>query len=132
MEARLFHQEREGNIVLMAENIKGARPATVGFQAPLPQGPRASSGSNVARMYPSPCWCPRVQLKKRLNVERIVAGRIRASPHGSRSSCGWWTEMANRISILVALEGADEGLKRHQFEGRAQPRRLAQRQDRRR
>ena len=103
-----FIKNAKGNIVLMAENIKGTRPATVGFKRRYRKAEgikRLARGADV----PIAVLVPRVQLKKRLERRTHRRRSHPAPPPASRSSCGWWTEMANRISILVALEGATRG-----------------------
>ena len=65
----------KGNIVLMAENIKEHDRPLSGFKRRYRKDmglKRLKRGSDV----PIAVLVPRVQIKKRLNVERIVAGRI--------------------------------------------------------
>ena len=70
-----FIKNIKGNIVLMAENIKEHDRPLSGFKRRYRKDmglKRLKRGSDV----PIAVLVPRVQIKKRLNVERIVAGRI--------------------------------------------------------
>ena len=70
-----FIKNAKGNIVLMAENIKEYDRPLSGFKRRYRKAEgikRLKRGADV----PIAVLVPRVQLKKRLNVERIVAGRI--------------------------------------------------------
>lgn len=70
-----FIQNAKGNIVLMAENIKEHDRPLSGFKRRYRKAEgirRLKRGADV----PIAVLVPRVQLKKRLNVERLVAGRI--------------------------------------------------------
>ena len=70
-----FIKNAKGNIVLMAENIKEHDRPLSGFKRRYRKAEgikRLKRGADV----PIAVLVPRVQLKKRLNVERIVAGRI--------------------------------------------------------
>ena len=70
-----FIKNAKGNIVLMAENIKEYDRPLAGFKRRYRKAEgvkRLKRGTDV----PIAVLVPRVQLKKRLNVERIVAGRI--------------------------------------------------------
>ena len=70
-----FIKNATGNIVLMAENIKEHDRPLSGFKRRYRKAEgvkRLKRGADV----PIAVLVPRVQLKKRLNVERIVAGRI--------------------------------------------------------
>lgn len=70
-----FIKNAKGNIVLMAENIKEHDRPLAGFKRRYRKAEgikRLKRGADV----PIAVLVPRVQLKKRLNVERIVAGRI--------------------------------------------------------
>jgi len=70
-----FIKNAEGNIVLMAENIKEHDRPLSGFKR------RYRKAEGVKRLkrgadIPIAVLVPKVVLKKRLNVERLVAGRI--------------------------------------------------------
>jgi hypothetical protein len=70
-----FIKNAKGNIVLMAENIKEHDRPLSGFKRRYRKAEgvkRLKRGADV----PIAVLVPRVQLKKRLNVERIVAARI--------------------------------------------------------
>lgn len=67
-----FIKNAKGNIVLMAENIKEYDRPLSGFKRRYRKAEGIKRGADV----PIAVLVPRVQLKKRLNVERIVAGRI--------------------------------------------------------
>jgi len=70
-----FIKNAKGNIVLMAENIKEYDRPLSGFKRRYRKAEgikRLKRGADV----PIAVLVPRAQLKKRLNVERIVAGRI--------------------------------------------------------
>jgi hypothetical protein len=77
-----FIKNAKGNIVLMAENIKEYDRPLSGFKRRYRNSLRAEglSGKSLRLKrgadVPIAVLVPRVQLKKRLNVERIVAGRI--------------------------------------------------------
>ena len=77
-----FIKNAKGNIVLMAENIKEHDRALSGFKRRYRNSLRAEglSGKSLRLKrgtdVPIAVLVPRVQLKKRLNVEGIVAGRI--------------------------------------------------------
>lgn len=77
-----FIKNAKGNIVLMAENIKEHDRPLSGFKRRYRNSLRAEglSGKSLRLKrgadVPIAVLVPRVQLKKRLNVERIVAGRI--------------------------------------------------------
>ena len=70
-----FIKNAKGNIVLMAENIKEYDRPLSGFKR------RYRKAEGVKRLkrgadIPIAVLVPKVVLKKRLNVERLVAGRI--------------------------------------------------------
>jgi len=70
-----FIKNAKGNIVLMAENIKEHDRPLSGFKR------RYRKAEGVKRLkrgadIPIAVLVPKVVLKKRLNVERLVAGRI--------------------------------------------------------
>ena len=70
-----FIKNAKGNIVLMAENIQEHDRPLSGFKRRYRQAEgikRLKRGADV----PIAVLVPRVQLKKRLSVERLVAGRI--------------------------------------------------------
>ena len=70
-----FIKNAKGNLVLMAENIKEHDRPLSGFKRRYRKAEgikKLKRGADV----PIAVLVPRVQLKKRLNVERIVAGRI--------------------------------------------------------
>jgi hypothetical protein len=70
-----FIKNAKGNIVLMAENIKEHDRVLSGFKRRYRKAEgiqKLKRGADV----PIAVLVPRVQLKKRLNVERIVAARI--------------------------------------------------------
>ena len=77
-----FIKNAKGNIVLMAENIKEHDRPLSGFKRRYRNSLRAEglSGKSLRLKrgadVPIAVLVPRVQLKKRLNVEGIVAGRI--------------------------------------------------------
>lgn len=77
-----FIKNAKGNIVLMAENIKEHDRTLSGFKRRYRNSLRAEglSGKSLRLKrgtdVPIAVLVPRVQLKKRLNVEGIVAGRI--------------------------------------------------------
>ncbi len=77
-----FIKNAKGNIVLMAENIKEHDRPLSAFKRRYRNSLRAEglSGKSLRLKrgadVPIAVLVPRVQLKKRLNVERIVAGRI--------------------------------------------------------
>ena len=77
-----FIKNAKGNIVLMAENIKEYDRPLSGFKRRYRNSLRAEglSGKSLRLKrgtdVPIAVLVPRVQLKKRLNVEGIVAGRI--------------------------------------------------------
>ena len=77
-----FIKNAKGNIVLMAENIKEHDRPLSGFKRRYRNSLRAEglSGKSLRLRrgadVPIAVLVPRVQLRKRLNVERIVAGRI--------------------------------------------------------
>lgn len=70
-----FIKNAKGNIVLMAENIKEYDRPLSGFKRRYRKAEgikKLKRGADV----PIAVLVPRVQLKKRLNIERMVAGRI--------------------------------------------------------
>ena len=70
-----FIKNAKGNIVLMAENIKEHDRPLSGFKRRYRKAEgikKLKRGADV----PIAVLVPRVQLKRRLNIERIVAGRI--------------------------------------------------------
>jgi len=70
-----FIKNAKGNLVLMAENIKEHDRPLAGFKRRYRKAEgikKLKRGADV----PIAVLVPRVQLKKRLNVERMVAGRI--------------------------------------------------------
>lgn len=70
-----FIKNAEGNIVLMAENIKEHDRPLAGFKRRYRKAEgikRLKRGADI----PIAVLVPKVVLKKRLNVERLVAGRI--------------------------------------------------------
>ncbi|KAB7549406.1 hypothetical protein ET532_024495, partial [Verminephrobacter sp. Larva24] len=70
-----FIKNAKGNIVLMAENIKKQDRPLSGFKRRYRKAEgikKLKRGADV----PITVLVPRGQIKKRLNVERIVAGRI--------------------------------------------------------
>ncbi len=70
-----FIKNAKGNRVLMAENIKEHDRPLAGFKRRYRKAEgikKLKRGADV----PIAVLVPRVQLKKRLNIERIVAGRI--------------------------------------------------------
>ena len=70
-----FIKNAKGNIVLMAENIQEHDRPLSGFKRRYRQAEgikRLKRGADI----PIAVLVPRVQLKKRLSVERLVAGRI--------------------------------------------------------
>lgn len=70
-----FIKNAKGNIVLMAENIKEHDRPLSGFKRRYRKAEgikRLKRGADI----PIAVLVPRVVLKKRLNVERLVAGRI--------------------------------------------------------
>lgn len=70
-----FIKNAKGNIVLMAENIKEHDRPLSGFKRRYRKAEgikKLKRGTDV----PIAVLVPRVQLKRRLNIERIVAGRI--------------------------------------------------------
>ena len=70
-----FIKNAKGNLVLMAENIKEHDRPLSGFKRRYRKAEgikKLKRGADV----PIAVLVPRVQLKKRLNIERIVAGRI--------------------------------------------------------
>ena len=70
-----FIKNAKGNLVLMAENIKEHDRPLSGFKRRYRKAEgikKLKRGADV----PIAVLVPRVQLKKRLNVERMVAGRI--------------------------------------------------------
>ena len=77
-----FIKNAKGNLVLMAENIKEHDRPLSGFKRRYRNSLRAEgiSGKSLRLKrgtdVPIAVLVPRVQLKKRLNVEGIVAGRI--------------------------------------------------------
>ena len=70
-----FIKNAKGNIVLMAENIKEHDRPLGGFKRRYRKAEgikKLKRGADI----PIAVLVPRVQLKKRLNVERLVAGRV--------------------------------------------------------
>jgi len=70
-----FIKNAKGNIVLMAENIKEHDRPLSGFKRRYRKAEgikKLKRGADI----PIAVLVPRVQLKKRLNVERLVAGRV--------------------------------------------------------
>ena len=70
-----FIKNAKGNLVLMAENIKEHDRPLSGFKRRYRKAEgikKLKRGADV----PIAVLVPRVQLKKRLNIERMVAGRI--------------------------------------------------------
>ena len=70
-----FIKNAKGNVVLMAENIKEHDRSLAGFKRRYRQAEgvkRIKRGADI----PIAVLLPRVVLKKRLNVERLVQGRI--------------------------------------------------------
>lgn len=70
-----FTKNAKGHIVLMAENIKEHDRVLSGFK----RGHRKATGSKRLKRgadVPIAVLVPRVVLKKRLDIERLVAGRI--------------------------------------------------------
>ena len=70
-----FIKNAKGNVVLMAENIKEHDRALAGFKR------RYRKAAGVKRLkrgadIPIAVLVPKVMLKKRLDIERLVAGRI--------------------------------------------------------
>lgn len=82
-----FIKNAKGNIVLMAENIKEHDRPLSGFKR------RYRKAEGVKRLkrgadIPIAVLVPKVVLKKRLNVERLVAGRIPRLSAGVEQSVG--------------------------------------------
>lgn len=74
-----FVKNAKGNIVLMAENIKEHDRPLSGFKRRYRKSMGGAEGIKKLKRgadVPIAVLVPRVQLKKRLQVERIVAGRI--------------------------------------------------------
>ena len=74
-----FIKNAKGNIVLMAENIKEHDRPLSGFKRRYRKSMRRAEGIKRLKRgsdIPIAVLVPRVQLKKRLSVERLVAGRI--------------------------------------------------------
>ena len=74
-----FLKNAKGNIVLMAENIKEHDRPLSGFKRRYRKSMRRAEGIKRLKRgsdIPIAVLVPRVQLKKRLSVERLVAGRI--------------------------------------------------------
>lgn len=74
-----FIKNAKGNIVLMAENIKVHDRPLSGFKRRYRKSMGGAEGIKRLRRgadVPIAVLVPRVQLKKRLSVERLVAGRI--------------------------------------------------------
>ena len=70
-----FIKNAKGNIVLMAENIKEHDRPLAGFKRRYRKAEgvkRIKRGADI----PIAVLVPRVQLKKRLDIERLVAGRV--------------------------------------------------------
>ena len=70
-----FIKNAKGNIVLMAENIKEHDRPLAGFKSRYRKAEgvkRIKRGADI----PIAVLVPRVQLKKRLDIERLVAGRV--------------------------------------------------------
>ena len=70
-----FIKNAKGNLVLMAENIKEHDRPLAGFKRRYRKAEgikKLKRGADV----PIAVLVPRVQIKKRLNIERMVAGRI--------------------------------------------------------
>lgn len=74
-----FIKNAKGNIVLMAENIKEHDRPLSGFKRRYRKSMSGAEGIKKLKRgadVPIAVLVPRVQLKRRLQVERIVAGRI--------------------------------------------------------
>ena len=74
-----FLKNAKGNIVLMAENIKEHDRPLSGFKRRYRESMGGAEGIKRLKRgadVPIAVLVPRVQLKKRLSVERLVAGRI--------------------------------------------------------
>ena len=74
-----FLKNAKGNIVLMAENIKEHDRPLSGFKRRYRKSMGGTEGIKRLKRgsdIPIAVLVPRVQLKKRLSVERLVAGRI--------------------------------------------------------
>lgn len=74
-----FIKNTKGNIVLMAENIKEHDRPLSGFKRRYRKSMGGAEGIKKFKRgmdIPIAVLVPRVQLKKRLNIERMVAGRI--------------------------------------------------------
>lgn len=74
-----FIKNAKGNIVLMAENIKEYDRPLAGFKRRYRKSLRGAEGVKRLKRgadIPIAVLVPKVVLKKRLNVERLVAGRI--------------------------------------------------------
>jgi hypothetical protein len=85
-----FIKNAKGNIVLMAENIKEHDRPLAGFKRRYRKAEgikRLKRGADI----PLPSWCPGA-LKKRLDVERLVAGVSRAWRRRSRSRSARWID----------------------------------------
>ena len=83
-----FLKNAKGNIVLMAENIKEHDRPLSGFKRRYRESMGGAEGIKRLKRgadVPIAVLVPRVQLKKRLSVERLVAGRIpRLSAHNEK------------------------------------------------
>jgi len=74
-----FIKNAKGNLVLMAENIKEHDRPLAGFKRRYRKSMSGAEGIKKLKRgadVPIAVLVPRVQLKKSLNVERMVAGRI--------------------------------------------------------
>lgn len=81
-----FVKNAKGNIVLMAENIREHDRPLAGFKRRYRKAEgvkRIQRGADV----PIAVLVPRVVLKKRLDVRRLVAGRVPRLPVGLRAGC---------------------------------------------
>ena len=99
-----FIKNAKGNIVLMAENIKEYDRPLSGFKRRYRKA-EASSGSNAVPMCLSPCWCRGCSSLLRSAGTSNASSRV--DPALLRTDreavVAGGLEMANRISILVAL-----------------------------
>lgn len=105
-----FIKNAKGNIVLMAENIKEHDRPLGGFRCRY----RKAEGQEIeARGRHSYCSAGATRAaQKRLNVERLVAGRVPRLAAAIENSYDVWIEQWPIASLVLVARRRDEGLKR--------------------